>query len=340
MGRKTKMNKITSPELLAQVNPENMDLLDEFIQYLESTDKSKGTIDQYTSDLYIAFVWNLQHNNNIPFVNWNKRHVMKLQNWLLNENENSPARVRRVKASMSSMSNFIENVMDDEYPNFRNIINKIPSPPNQPVRENTVVKGEEVESLLSELVSRGKIQMACCVALMAYGGRRKSEIPRFKVSDFNDDKLVCNGALWKSDPIKTKGRGKGKFLNCYTLAHKFRPYLNMWLEERKKLGIESVWLFPNPNNYDEQLPTSTINSWMKLVTKILGVPSYAHMFRHRFTTMLAEEGIPDNVIKEIQGWSDIGLVSVYVDLTVDDTLDKYFGADGIKHVEKKSIEDI
>ena len=136
--------------------------------------------------------------------------------------------------------------MDDEYPNFRNIINKIPSPPNQPVRENTVVKGEEVESLLSELVSRGKIQMACCVALMAYGGRRKSEIPRFKVSDFNDDKLVCNGALWKSDPIKTKGRGKGKFLNCYTLSKiRFSPKfmtnkVKSMSEKRRMLSREKI----------------------------------------------------------------------------------------------------
>ena len=34
MGRKTKQNKITSPELLAQVNPENTRLLDDFLVYL------------------------------------------------------------------------------------------------------------------------------------------------------------------------------------------------------------------------------------------------------------------------------------------------------------------
>ena len=30
MGRKTKMNAITSPELLKQVNPENLQLLEDF----------------------------------------------------------------------------------------------------------------------------------------------------------------------------------------------------------------------------------------------------------------------------------------------------------------------
>ena len=41
MGRKTKMNSITSPELLAQVNPENTQLLEDFKDYLRSVQRSK-----------------------------------------------------------------------------------------------------------------------------------------------------------------------------------------------------------------------------------------------------------------------------------------------------------
>ena len=37
MGRKTKQNHLTSPELLEQVNPENLRLLDDFLDYLKST---------------------------------------------------------------------------------------------------------------------------------------------------------------------------------------------------------------------------------------------------------------------------------------------------------------
>lgn len=34
------------------------------------------------------------------------------------------------------------------------------------------------------------------------------------------------------------------------------------------------------------------------------------------------------------------LVSVYNDIEAEDTFDKYFGAEGIKKVEKKGLEDL
>jgi len=47
MARRTKMNSITSPELLAQVNPENTQLLNEFLDYLRSLQRSETTIRAY-----------------------------------------------------------------------------------------------------------------------------------------------------------------------------------------------------------------------------------------------------------------------------------------------------
>ena len=130
MGRKTKMNSITSPELLAQVNPENTQLLEDFKDYLRSVQRSETTIAGYENDIQIAFVWCLQHNNNAFFVNWTKRNIVAYQNWLLNSNENSPARVRRLKASLSSMSNFVVNIFKYEFTKLRNIINIVENPAN------------------------------------------------------------------------------------------------------------------------------------------------------------------------------------------------------------------
>lgn len=142
MARKTKMNNITTPELLSQVSTENKELLADFLDYLRSVQRSEATIAGYENDIQIAWIWNLLHNNNIPYVNWTKRQVVRYQNWLLNENGNSPARIKRLKASLSSLANYIENVLDEDYPNFRNIINKVESPVNQPVREKTVFTEE------------------------------------------------------------------------------------------------------------------------------------------------------------------------------------------------------
>lgn len=151
MARSTKMNSITSPELLRQVNPKNTELLSDFLDYLRSLQRSETTIAGYENDIQIAWVWCLRNNENKFFVDWTKRQVVKYQNWLLNENQNSPARVKRLKASLSSLANFIENILDDEFPNFRNIIKKVESPVNQPVREKTVFTDEQIDTLLNTL---------------------------------------------------------------------------------------------------------------------------------------------------------------------------------------------
>ena len=79
-----------------------------------------------------------------------------LQNWLINENGNSAARVRRIKAALSSLSNYIENILDDEYEDFHPIIRKIENPVNTPVREKSVFTTQEIEAVLQQLVAAGK----------------------------------------------------------------------------------------------------------------------------------------------------------------------------------------
>lgn len=340
VGRKTKMNTITSDELLAQVNPDNAALLRDFLDYMRSVQRSDTTIHAYESDIQIAWVWCLQNNNNTFFVNWTKRNVVAYQNWLLNNNENSPARIRRLKASLSSLSNYIESVLDDEFPNFRNIINKVENPINQPVREKTVWEDDELEQLLDKLTEKEEYEKACYLALAMYSGRRKAELCRFRISDFDADKLVCGGALYKSAPIKTKGRGGGKMISCYTLAKKFNPYLQRWIEYREKNNIESEWLFPNPKDASDHIAISTANSWSNTFTRISGKQAYIHSLRHYFTTSLARAGIPDGVIQSIVSWESGDMVKLYKDIDADEEIGMYFKNGEISVPEKRDFGDI
>lgn len=324
MGRKTQMNSITSPELLAQVNPKNKQLLTDFLDYLRSTQRSETTIHGYESDINIAWVWNLQHNDNKFYVDWTKRNVVAYQSWLLNNNNNSPSRVRRLKASLSSMGNYIENVLDDEFPQFRNIINKIESPALQTVRDKTVFTDEQVELLLNTLVDRKQFERACVVALAMFSGRRKAELTRFRVSDFSDDHVVCDGALYKSDPIQTKGRSGGKYIPCYVLKKAFQPYLDLWMNERVDSGIESEWLFPHHTNPENSIAISTLDAWTNQFSAIIGTDFYWHACRHRFTTYLAKAGIPDGVIQSIVAWETSDMVRLYKDIDADEEIGMWF----------------
>lgn len=85
INRSTVYNKITSPEKLEQVNPENIQLGKDFLEYLASIDRSKSTLSSYEADLKIFWVWDMEFNNNKFFVDLTKREISKFQSHALNE---------------------------------------------------------------------------------------------------------------------------------------------------------------------------------------------------------------------------------------------------------------
>lgn len=339
MGRKTKMNRITSAEKTALINRGNIQLKNDFLTYLRSVGRSEGTINGYDNDLLIVFTYVMENLNNKDFSKITKRDLVNLQGWLIS-NGNSSARIRRIKSSISSLSNYCENILADDEPEFngyRSIVRKIENPPLQVTREKTVWETEELEKLLRYLVDHKKYEQACFVALGMYSGRRKSELCRFKVNDFDKSRLVCGGALYKSNPILTKGN---KYLECYTLAKRFKPYLDIWLEYRAEAGIESDWLFPDRYNLTDHIQITTLNSWAKSFSDITENNFYFHSLRHYFVSDLAKAGIPDNVVVKIIGWTSADMFNVYNDNSKDDQLAQYFKDGEIFVREKKSISDI
>ena len=343
MGRTTVYNNITSEESIAQILPENKELMEDFLDYLKSVDRSPRTIDQYKADLKIFFVYNLEHNNNKRFTEITKREFARFQSYALDKWGWSPKRIRRVKSVISSLSNYIENVLDEEeeYKGYKSVIKKIESPVNQTVREKTVFSEEEMQSLLDHLVEQGKYKQAAVVSLCLSSGRRKAEIPRFKVEYFNEENLLF-GSLWKTNErVITKGRGsQGKKIYLYVLKKSFEPYLKLWMEERERLGIESEWLFPDKNDPTKQMSTETMDSWKDSFSKFLNKDFYWHSLRHYFTTMLVKNNIPTNVIQDIINWDSADMVTLYSDVSADENIGKYFDENGIKQVEQKSLSDL
>lgn len=323
MSRKTTMCRVTSAEKTAKINPNNIRLKSDFLSYLKSLQRSEGTINGYDNDLLIVFTYIMESLNNKDFQKLTKRDIIALQNWLVDKG-NSPARIRRIKSAISSLSNYCENILSDDEPEFegyRSIVKKIENPAMQPVREKTVWESGELEQLLSLLMSKKQYKKACFVALAMYSGRRKAELCRFRVSDFDADRLVCDGALYKSAPLLTKGQ---KYLECYTLAKKFNPYLEAWMKYRKDNNIESEWLFPHDSNAAEHISLSTVNSWAVSLSKLSKKDFYFHSLRHYYCSALIRAGIPDSVIVDIVGWSTAEMLRIYNDNPKDDQIAMYF----------------
>ena len=331
MARTTVYNNITSPEKIELISDENKYLMREFVDYLQSIDRAQSTIEQYKHDLNIFFVWNAEHNDNTWFTKVSKREFAKFQAYALNEWNWSPNRIRRVKAVLSSLSNYIENILDEEeeFQGYRSVVRKIESPAKEEVREKTIITNEEVQMILDTLVEQEKYQLACLFALAAFGGARKSELLRYKVSYFDDENIMSTASLYRSpEKIKTKGRGKnGKQLYKYTLLD-FKKYYDLWMAERQRLGIEDECLFVNKNG--DPLSVGSMDNYAEYFSKLLGRPFYWHSLRHQLCTRLFKLGLPANVIQEYFGWSSIEMTSVYNDSDASDTFGQYFTSDGIK----------
>lgn len=340
-GRTTVYNKIVSEESLAKILPENKQLADDFLDYLKSIDRAPQTIDQYGHDLAILFSWNAEHNNNKKFIDITKREFARFQSYALEEWKWSPNRIRRVKSTISSMSNFIENILDEEpeFSEYRSIIKRIESPAKEPVREKTIITDEEVKMILNTLIEEGRIQCACAFALAAFGGARKSELLRFKTSYFDDENIMESAALYKTpEKIQTKGRGSGgKKVYKYTLLE-FKPYYELWMNKRKELGINSEMLFVKDDG--TILSISNLDSYADHITKILGRPFYFHSLRHQLCTRLFKIGLPADVIKEFYQWNSLEMTQVYNDSDATEEFGKYFTADGIKGSETKGLSDL
>ena len=160
-------------------------------------------------------------------------------------------------------------------------------------------------------------------------GRRKSELLRFKLSDFTEDRLVCDGALYKSAPIRTKGRGReGKKLECFVLAKQFKPYLDRWIAYRERHKIQSEWLFPKASDMENPITVSALDEWSKEFSKLTPLPFYWHSMRHLTVTNFKRANIPDTVIQGYLGWSDLSMISVYSDMSKEESFAMYFNADG------------
>jgi integrase len=342
MGRTTVYNHITTPELIAKISEENKELYEDFLSYLSSIDRSVRTIESYKSDLEIFFCWNLENNKNKDFITITKREFSRFQDFALNTWNWSPSRVRRVKSTISSISTYIENILDEEpkFKGYRSIIKKIENPVKEAVREKTVLSDEQVDMLLNYLVENKEYKKACAVALAAFSGCRKTEILRMKTDFFTDENIVFN-SLYKTDKIKTKGRGKnGKQLNKYVLLD-FKKYYDLWMEQRKELGIDSEWLFVGKlNGVYSQMKVSTLDGWANVFSKILGVDFYFHCLRHQLCTRLSKLKLPQNIIKEFFGWNGLEMISIYNDTEASEEFGKYFTSDGIVEVKDGTLSDL
>lgn len=317
-----------------KINPKNQKLVKDAIQYYKAMDRTPTSITTYTNQLKIFFCWNYKENEDKFFIDLKKRDFIFFINYVREELQASSARVASLKAVLSSFSNVIENMYEDEYPTFRNIVRNIDTIIKTPTREKTVLSNEQIQEFLDKLVEMEKYQLACYLALLASSGCRKSEMIQMKPEFFVKENEVFDGFMYLTNKIRSKGRGKaGKVIQRYVIKSTFQPYFDLWMKEREDKGIDCPYLFVTKhNNIYEPAKIYTMDSFAETISKLFNIDFYNHCVRHFFCTKLKRLHLPDDIVAEILHWSSTALVKIYNDIPQEETLATYFGADGVKEV--------
>ena len=343
MSRKTFRNIITSEEKIEQINPRNKKLIERFLRYM-SPRSSDGTIRVYKSNFNIFFCWNLDNNDNKPFENIRKIELQDFFIFCSEELKFSPNRYAQMHSSLSSLSNYIENQLDEieEYENFRNLVKKIDKLPKETVRKKTILSVETVDKLMKDLEKQGRIQEAVFIALAISSGARMSELFRITL-DLLDEKETAFDDLFlvTKEPIKTKGRGKnGKQLHKYIIKALFLPWLKKWLPIRAKI-LKENGVGEHNSIFVKQDGTpatqATVRRWIERWEEMTNLDIYPHSFRHYFVTYLSKVGLEAELIQSIVGWSSGDMVAIYNDLRIDEREWKGLGklANALKTSKKK-----
>lgn len=324
-GRKTFRKVITSPELTAQINKDNIKLMERFLKNF-ATKRSPKSVTVYRSNLIIFLTWNLLYNENKLFTDIRKIEYADFFDFCVSELHWNANRYHQCHSSLSSFSAWIENYFDEDYPQFRNLLPKIEKPSKEAIREKTILKEEDIDKIFSILEEENRTQEQCLLALAISCGARVSELAQFTLSLIDEENTVFDGLfLETTEKIRTKGSGvQGKMLKKYILKDMFLPYYHKWLAERdeiiKKTNQDHDFIFitkdGSPANADR------LRDWISTWGDIVEQPIYPHSLRHYQISLLKRLEIDDDLIVYLTGWAEgtgHTMISIYNDNELTDT---------------------
>lgn len=318
MPRKTFRKVITSEESIANINPKNIKLMERFLKS-KNAKCSDLTIKGYRSDLNIFFCYNLENNDNKFFIDLKKIEVSEFFDYGLLELKWSGNRYSRMRSLLNSFSDFICDYLDEDYPEFKNIINKaVPKVPKVPVRKKTVIMPEQVYELRDKLIKDKKIQQACFLMLLASSGARVSETLRIDV-DLIDYNHTAFGDLFleTKEEIKTKGHGKnGTLMTRFIIKDTFLPTYELWKPIRDKLlqdkNINHNSMFVKSNG--NPIGVGGVQRWVTEWENYLGINLYPHAFRHFIVSDLTRKGCSSDFIIAVMKWKSADMYNIYNDI--------------------------
>ncbi|MCY9224160.1 tyrosine-type recombinase/integrase [Bacillus haynesii] len=294
--RAKKLPDVTD-EMWMQVDKEHRNLTEEFLDAHSFRDKTRK---QYTSSLRQFFWWVHNSLNGKKLYKITKRDFIRYQSFLKNRGMSSSG-IALKKAGVSSLNNYIENVVaedDDNYKTFRNFTRGLPAIPKTITYEKVKITYEDYQTMMKVLEEDENYLGMAWLATAFNVGARRAEIIQLK-TEILDYPIPEGQQYVLSHKVFGKGSGEGKVLE-YMINTEALKYLKLWHEKR---GYDHEYLFTT--TYGGQ-PKQMSETWADyfcsdVLSDILGRRINPHLFKASCITYLLE-------VKKIK----IELVSKYI----------------------------
>jgi integrase/recombinase XerC len=276
--------------------------LESFVAYLSfEKNYSKHTVTAYEKDisLFREFAKNEFERSEVKSVSY-----PEIRSWIISlvDSGKSNRTVNRKISSLNSYFKFLQRTEQlHENPLAKHKALKVSSKVQVPFSE------KEILEVLQSFDNDGfeAVRDKSIVELLYSTGIRREELIGLKESAVD----------FYSKTIKVLGkRDKERFLPLLGTVVKT---LEMYLEEKKKLGLKNEALFVTikGNKIYGTLVYRIINTYFSRVSN--KVKKSPHIIRHSFATHLLNEGADLNSVKELLGHSSLASTQVYTHTSLD-----------------------
>jgi site-specific recombinase XerD len=284
-------NRIFNEEEWEQVNKENKQIMEDYLEEYRQRKKKPSTLNQYHADLRIVFLYVLRELDNKSILELKKKDFRRFNIWLQDLNM-SNARVNRIMSSMRSMLSYIED--DDEYDYDNNIARKVHGLPKEPVRtneDNLFLSFEQIMKLREELIKRNELQLAVLLMVSFDSGGRRNEIFQIKKQGLLDGNKTN---------IVTGKRGK-----TFPLVYldDTKELIRQYLEQRGQDDINSLWIHINKDGGKTPVTYQTLYDRVIKMSEVLSeiegkeIQFFPHSLRHSRIEILLQ-GLDPRILDE------------------------------------------
>ena len=262
--------ELFNKEKFKQVNPDNLDLLEDYLLELEAQGKSVKTIYQYKADIKGFLCWVVDHKKNKNILEL-KRKDFRNFFLLMQRNHISHARINRFQSSIRNLLEYA--VISEDYDTEINQMAHIKGLMHEPVRKIIFLTDKDVDILIDELMKRKHYQKALFVSLAYDSVGRKNELAQVKKTNF----------LTQNETNTVIGKEGKKFKLLY--FQRTKDIAKVYFKARGEDDVDSLW-YTVKNGKHEPLAAESLYSFVNELREILkektgkDINLNVHSFRH------------------------------------------------------------